>query len=204
MGRTFRAALAVVASIAIALALTSASVAATAPAPRLSSQLIAASQLPSSWSEQSISGSVSAGCLANVIGLTNVLEARGVHQTSSAKVFFIDNSGVPVLSEMLATFSNPVTAYLKIVAQLTGCKHLKGEALGVAVSGTMNHKTLTHYGNASDAFSATTSVLGQNVDVDMIIVRKGDVVVSVAEGAIPQVNLHQFQGFVVKALAKVH
>jgi hypothetical protein len=46
--------------------------------------------------------------------------------------------------------------------------------------------------------------MGTTFDEDLVIVRKGNVVVGIIEGGLPPINVHQFQGIVVKALAKVH
>jgi hypothetical protein len=175
----------------------------SATTPGLSSELMTLSQLPAGWSVDSLSGSVSAGCLANELGLTTVLVARGIKQTSNAKVFFIDDNSVPIVSEMLATYANPAAAYEKVVTQFASCKRVKGVVFGVAVTGSMSERNFTHYANASEAFSATTSIMGQTFREDAVIVRKGDVVIAVIEGSVPSVNLSQFRGLVVKALAKV-
>jgi hypothetical protein len=189
------------ATLALTLTLSGANV--SAATPRLSSELMTLTQLPQGWSADSLSGSVSAGCLTNVFGLTNVLMARGVHQTSSAKVFFVDNDGVPAISEMLATYANPVAAYGKVVATLTSCKHVSAKAFGSNVTGSMEKKGFAHYASTSEAFAATVTILGTNFNAEIIVARKGDVVMAMVEASLPPFNVHQFQGLIVKALAKV-
>jgi len=199
---TYRTTIVAVATF-IVIMTTMTSVGAFAATPRLSSELLTASQMPKGWSADSLSGSVSAGCLTNIVGLTSVLDARGVKQTSSAEVLFVDHSAVPAVSEMLATYSSPVTAYARIVAELSSCKHVSGQAFGMTVTATMSRANFTHYADASQGFAATSLVEGERFNEDLVVVRKGDVVAGVIEGNVPPVNVRQFEGFVVKALAKV-
>jgi hypothetical protein len=202
MRRAFRVTLTSTAVLALTLSLSG--VAGSSVTPRLSSELIGPSQFPKGWSLYSSSGTVNAGCLTNVIGLSNVLQAKGVKQTASAQVFVEDNQSVPLVSEMLATYSNVKSAYAQIVKTLIACNHVRAKIFGAAVSGSMKQQPLTHFGDASQAFAASTSVMGTTFDEDLVIIRKGNVVVGIVEGGLPPVNVHQFQGIVVKALARVH
>jgi hypothetical protein len=45
--------------------------------------------------------------------------------------------------------------------------------------------------------------MGVTFDEDLVIVRKGNVVVGLVEGGLPPVSTHQFQGIISQALAKV-
>jgi hypothetical protein len=45
--------------------------------------------------------------------------------------------------------------------------------------------------------------MGTTFNEDLIIVRKGNVVVGLIEGGLPPVNTHQFEGIIAKALARV-
>jgi hypothetical protein len=179
-------------------------VAVSASTSRLSSELITPSQFPKGWHDYSLSsGSVSDGCLSNVVGLSNVLTVKGVKQTASARVLIEDHQSVPVVSELLATYSNVSSAYASIVRSLAACKKVNAKIFGVAVKGSMKETSLPHFGNASQAFVASTKVMGTIFDEDVVIVRKGDVVVGLIEGGLPPVNTHQFEGIVAKALARV-
>lgn len=203
MRHTFRSAIVTCAVLSFTLAMTG--VAATASTTRLSSELITTSQFAKGWHIYSVSsGSVNDGCLSNVVGLSNVLSVKGVKQTASARVFIEDHQSVPVVSELLATYSNVTGAYASIVKSLTACKKVNAKIFGVAVKGSMKETSLPHVGNASQAFVASTSVMGTIFDEDLIIVRKGNVVVGLIEGGLPPVNTHQFKGIIAKALARVH
>lgn len=201
MRRTFRSAVLLTTSLTLALGVTS--VASSTVKSRLATQLISRSQFPGGWSVENPSGSVQAGCLTNVVGLTHYLVAKGVRQTSSARVFLEDDQSVPMVSEMLATYSNADAAYAQIVSTLAHCKHVSGKIFGTSISGTLKEKSFTHFANESEAFAANTTILGSNFDEDVVIVRKGDVVMGIIEGGLPPLSTHQFQGFIVKALARV-
>jgi hypothetical protein len=137
------------------------------------------------------------------VGLSNVLSVKGVKQTGSARVFIEDHQSVPVVSELLATYSNVTSAYASIVKSLAACKKVNAKIFGVTVKGSMKEANLPHFGSASQAFVASTLVMGTTFDEDLVIVRKGDVVVGLIEGGLPPVNAHQFEGIVAKALARV-
>jgi hypothetical protein len=203
MRRTFRSAIVTCTALSFALAVTG--VAASASTTRLSSDLITPSQFPKGWHIYSLSsGSVNDGCLSNVVGLSNVLGVKGVKQTASARVFIEDHQSVPVVSELLATYSNASSAYTSIVKSLAECKKVNAKIFGVTVKGSMKETVLPHAGNASQAFVANTSVMGTTFNEDLIIVRKGNVVVGLIEGGLPPVNTHQFEGIIAKALVRVH
>ncbi len=201
MGRTFRAAAA--SSAALTLALTLASVVASAATPRLSSELISVAQMPKGWSVVTPSGSVQAGCLSDVVSLSHVLSVKGFKQGTSAEIFFQYNQALPAAAEMLATYVNATGAYNKIVASLNGCKHVNADILGATVSGTMKEKAFAPYGNESQAFTASTVIMGNKIAVDALIVRKGNAVVAIMEGGLTNFSVHQFQGLAAKAVAKI-
>ena len=202
MRHTFRAAITCSAALVITLAMTG--VVASASTSRLSSELITPSQFAKGWHIYTLSsGSVSDGCLSNVVGLSNVLGVKGVKQTASARVFIEDHQSVPVVSELLATYAKVSSAYASIVKSLAACKKINAKIFGVAVKGSMKETNLPHFGNASQAFVASTQVMGTTFTEDLVIVRKGEVVVGLIEGGLPPVNAHQFEGIVSKALARV-
>ena len=202
MGRTFRAAVTSTAVLALTLAFTSGE--ASSATARLSSELISATQMPKGWSVTNPTGSVQAGCLSDVVGLSHVLFVKGIKQSSSAKIFFEDNQSIPAAAEMLTTYADATLAYTKIVASLNACKHVSGDILGKTVTGTMKTKVFAHYGNESQAFTANTLIMGNKIDVDVLIARKGNVIVGVMEGGLPGFSVHQFQGLIAKAVAKIH
>jgi hypothetical protein len=153
--------------------------------------------MPIGWSVDNSSGGSGVGCLATI------LEPKGIKQIARAGISLDDSGNIPSITEELATFSNAGTAYRKIVATLDGCKHVSGTSGGVKETGTVGAMSFPHYGNASAAFSVSLLVQGTTVGVDLLIARKGNVVMGILEGNVPSVDASQFQGFVVKALAKL-
>jgi len=195
MGRTIR----IVTSAAVALFLSVDVVGASAFAstPRLSAELLSVNQMPVGWSVDNSSSGSDVGCLANI------LEPKSIGQTSHASVFFAGNGNIPVIEEALATFTNAKTAYKKIVTTLNTCKRISGTRGGVKGTGTVGQMSFPHYGNASAAFSVSLVTQGMTIGEDVLVVRKGNVVMGIIEADVPPVDVSQFQGFTVKALANV-
>jgi len=162
----------------------------------LASRLLSISQMPAGWSVDT-SPSSGVGCLVRI------LEPTGIKQTGSAGVEFEHDGTVPAVVEKLATFSNAKIAYQRIVANLAGCKRLNGTTRGVKVIGTVGEMSFPSYGDASEAFAARFTLEGTSVGEDILIVRDGSIVMGIDEGALAPVDTRQFQGFVVKALAKL-
>jgi hypothetical protein len=191
MKRTFL----VAAAVALSMGMMSS---ASASTPKLSSELLSVGQMPTGWSVDNSSSSGSGvGCLANI------LEPKGIKQISHAGVALDDNGNTPLVTEKLSTYSNATTAYKKIVATLSACKRVSGTSGGAKTTGTVGQMSFPHYGNASAAFSLSLVIQGTTVGDDLLIVRKGNVVMGIQEADIPPLDVSQFQGFVVKALAKV-
>jgi len=166
---------------------------ASAFTPKLSSELLSIGQMPTGWSIYHQAPGGGTGCLANV------LEPKGIKPTSYAKVAFEDNGNTPLLEEAVATYSNATTAYKKIAATLTNCKSVRGNG----ATGTVGQMSFPHYGTTSVAFSVSLVAQGTTIGEEFLIVRKGNVVMGMAEADFPPVDVSQFQGFVVEALAKV-
>jgi hypothetical protein len=60
-----------------------------------------------------------------------------------------------------------------------------------------------HYGDASETFAMNFTVQGTTAYKDLLIVRKGSIVMGIDEGNLAPVNVCQFQGFVKQAIKKV-
>jgi len=195
MGRTTR----IVTFTAIALLLSTEVVGAStfASTPRLSAELLSVSQMPIGWSTDNSSSGNGVGCL------TTLLEPKGIKQTSHASITLDVNGNTPLVSEKLATYSNAKIAYKKIVAILSRCKHVSGTSGGIKATGIVGEMSFPHYGNASAAFSVSLVIQGTTIDDDLLIVRKVNVVMGIEEADAPPVDISQFQGFIVRALANV-
>ena len=187
--------------VAVAIALSMGMMtSASASTPKLSSELLSVGQMPTGWSVDNSSSSGSIGCFSSTI-----MEPKGVTLTAKARVYFQSNAvnGLPALNEKLATYSNLSSAYKKIVTTLTSCKSFSGKSGGEKTTGTIGQMSFTTYGTSSAAFAVDFTVAGTAAYEDLLIIRKGNVVMSIDEGNLSPVNVKQFQGFVVKALAKV-
>lgn len=181
----------------IGISLLGSGASATTSPPKLSSELLSVNQMPSGWSIDVQSGGSAPGCLARLF------EPKGVLQTSQATVNFVYNGNLPLVSEKLGTYSNAVTAYEKIVATLSSCSHVRGLSGKQKVTGTMGKLKISSYGDASAAYTAKLDIQGTKITNDIVIVRKGGVVMGVEEASPPPVNVAQLQVVVAKALKKL-
>jgi hypothetical protein len=94
--------------------------------------------------------------------------------------------------------------FAKVVATLNACKTLTGTSDGHKVTGTVGAMSFPRYGDESQAFAVSFTISGVTADEDVIVVRKGTILVGVYEGALGSPDLDQFQGFVRKALARIN
>ncbi len=168
---------------------------ANASPPNLSAMLLTIHQMPTGWNVYDSSVG-NGGCLGNV------LEPKGIKQTAEAGVSYQRGGTVPDVNEAIATFTNASTAYKKIVADLVGCKHFSATTGELKVTGTAGHMSFPPYGNASEAFAVRFTISGLTFHEDLLIIRKGSIVLAIDEGDL-SVNVSQFQGFVKKAIAKL-
>ena len=161
---------------------------ASASTPKLSSELLSVGQMPTGWNVDN-SSSGGGGC--------GILEPKGVKQTASAEVT-LDNSGsTPLIVEKLATYTNAETAYKKIIAMVNSCKQPKGQKV------TFERMSFPNYGNASAAFVTKFIFQGFLSGDDLLIARKGNIIMAIQYVDLNPVYTPWFQGSVVKALAKV-
>jgi hypothetical protein len=74
---------------------------------------------------------------------------------------------------------------------------------GNKTTGTVGQMSFPHYGDTSEAFAVNLTVQSTTAYEDLLIVRKGTIVMGIDEGNLVSVNVSQFQGFVKKAIKKV-
>lgn len=170
---------------------------ATASHVRLSTELLSAREMPSGWSLDVQTGGTLPGCLSRLF------EPAGVRQTSHATINFIYNGALPLVSEKLGTYSNAATAYRSIVATLADCDHISGVSGKQKVTGTIAKLRVPSYANTSAAFAAKLDIQGTAIANDIVIVRKGNVVIGVEEANSGFIKVNQLERFVSKALSKV-
>ena len=121
----------------------------------------------------------------------------------SRRASFEASSGFPEVVEKLATYTNAKTAYTKAVASLVACKSFSGTLNGNKTTGTVTQMSFPHYGDTSEAFAVNFTVKGTTAYEDLLIVRKGTIVMGIDKGNLASVNVGQFQAFVKKAVAKL-
>ena len=190
-----RAVVVLVGFVAIALLPMGVAPRASASPPNLSAMLLTIHQMPTGWN-------VSGESVGNGGFLGNVLQPKGIRRTAEAGVSYQRGGSAPDVNEALATFTNASTAYKKIVANLVASKHFSATTLGVKYTVTAGHMSFPTYGNASEAFAVRFAWLGTTFHEDLLIVRKGSIVLAIDEFDL-SVNVSQFQGFVKKAIAKL-
>lgn len=169
-----------------------------ASASKLSNELLSINQMPIGWSVVHLAGSGSvSGCISAQVG---------PKPSTKSTVIFADGGGLPELYEGLASYGSTS------VAMIQNALHKKIEALDhcqrVTTSGK---KTTVHigrmsfprFGNQSAAYVFTAATNGVNDELDVLVARVGKIVAVVMEADISPVNVSQFQGFVVQALAKM-
>jgi hypothetical protein len=125
-------------------------------------------------------------------------------QTSHATVNFVYNGTLPLVSEKLGTYSNATKAFRSIVATLADCKRVSGVSGKQKVTGTVAKMKAPSYGDTSAAFAVKLDIQGTSISNDIVIVRKGKIVMGVEEANSGTVNVSQLHRLVIKALAKVH
>jgi hypothetical protein len=164
----------------------------------LTSKLLTIGQMPTGWSVTSTPSSGGVGCLSNI------LNPKGVHQTSAAAVSFQGSGGLPTVEEKLATYSQSATsAFDKVVSALNACRSFTGESDGQKVTGKIGQMSFPSYGNQSEAFAITFADAGQTLHQDALISRSGSIIMGLSEGDTGTVNLAQFEGFAKLALERL-
>ena len=197
MKRTAALLLAVVSLTVPSVTAAASHVAQPSTAPKLGSLLLSVGQMPTGWSVDSTPSS-SLGCLGSE------LEPKGIEQTASASISFEDNGNVPEIGEKLATFSgSATTAFTKIATTLRACKHASGNDNGHKATATIGQMSFPKYGNQSAAFNVNISIEGVSLGEDVLVVRKGSVIMGVFEGDVGSPNLSQFEKYIKLALAKI-
>jgi len=169
--------------------------ASTSAGPSLSAQLLSVNELPTGWAVDSSENTANA-CNSHP------LEAAPPAQEDH--VYFADAGGTPALQEALATYrSSAVSAFHAVKTALDKCTSFDSTANGETVHETQGAMSFPAVGDQSAAYEASFTIQGIAASFDIVIARRGSVLVAVAEGDVGSVDVDQFQGFVNQALAKV-
>jgi hypothetical protein len=170
--------------------------------PQLSARLLSANQVPLSWESESFQAAVKGtGCLASA------MNPKGLRDSAEVNVVYINDGSVPPeVGEEVATFRNVNGAFGDIMTALQTCTKIHGDnPSSSAIFGSVSPLLLPKYGAASEAVAA--SITDQAVPVtlsdDVVFIRKGRYVVEVFEANLGNVDKHQFEKFITRAVAKI-
>ncbi len=180
----------------LSLAITFAGATASSP-PSLSSELLGVSAMPAGWSVAHPSGSADLGCFHSL------MNRPGVRPTTYAKVGFENSGTQQVFVEALATYVNARDAYQSIIAAMSGCKRVDGFTAGKATTVVAKRTSFATEGDASAAFARRLVIEGITMRADMLVIRKGGVIMGIEEGGLATIDGHQFERFIAKALQRL-
>jgi hypothetical protein len=162
----------------------------------LSAKLLSIDQMPTGWAVDNSPVSSAKDCV------NKLLLPKGIKRTASAGEYFDDDGNVPTFEEKLATFSGSASnAFDKMISSANACKNFTAGGHKF----TMGQMSFAHYGNQSAAYTVSGDIQGESIGEDFLIVREGSVIAAFAEADLQPVStdLSQFEGLVVKALAKL-
>jgi len=166
--------------------------------PKLKPMLLTVEQMPTGWSQGGSGTGGGIGCL------THIFEPKGIRKTGSASVTYAANAGLPQVTEELATYSGPAkTAFQGIDATLRACKTVKGSSGGSKATGTVGEMSFPKMGDQSAAFEVQLTISGTSANQDVVIARKGSIILGLTDGTLGTPSLTEFEHFAQLALAKV-
>lgn len=179
----------VLAPLAVALVLSGA---VGASASTLSKQLIGASELSGSWSAYGVSGADLTGCP----------ESLFTRSSGSASAFFVQRGAQSLVAEKLVASTSAASAYASAVARMSTChapKSVAGDSMTVRISPL----SLGRSDGPERAFAVTSVVGGTRVTGEVVVARKGNVVVELAEATLASFSRQRFKSDLDIALAKI-
>jgi hypothetical protein len=186
--------------VAVLVASVASSTTASASTPKLRALLLTAAQMPKGWSADYTPPTASGG----VGCLHDTFEIRGAHQITAAEVQLSASSGLPQVEEKLVIYSVPAQqAFAKIAGVIGSCKHVSGMSAGSKMTGTVVPLSLPSYGDQSTGFDVIFKYKGLTLDEYILVVRHGDIVLGLTDGALGPPGLSQFEHYAQLALAKL-
>jgi hypothetical protein len=140
---------------------------------KLSGELLTLGQLPKGYVSAS-SGTIVPGCNTSSLGAAPTAQA-------SASFDFGTLEGWPQVAEGLATYKNVKAAFTSLSSALKGCAHVTGTKKGTPYTVTIAPMTFSPYGDQSAAYTLTVSFSDTSQSGDLIVVRKGDVLLQLTD-----------------------
>jgi hypothetical protein len=161
----------------------------------LKSKLVTLNQLPHGWLKASSSNNTELpGCKKSA------LPAKWTGQ-ASVNFNFGALEAFPQLSEVLGAYKNVDSAFTTLTSGLSSCAHETASKDGKTFTVSITKATSSSYGDQSAAYRAT---IGPSIVVDVLVVRKGDVLMVLDYGnSNASVNQSAFQGFSREAVQKL-
>jgi hypothetical protein len=141
----------------------------------LKSELLSLPQLGKGWLVASASNPEVPGCTATVLPSKALAEASVGFNYGSLK-------GFPLVDEVVAEYKNVDNAFDTLTSGLSGCTHGTGSKNGKSFTSAVSKMSYATFGDESAAFHGTITAAGLSAVVDILVVRKGDVLVELQEG----------------------
>jgi hypothetical protein len=129
---------------------------------------------------------------------------KGLTKTQNVSRSFVGRGGQQLV-EVLTTYSIAVEkAYGRVLAPLNNCKQEKVlQPNGKSVGAEFRRMSLPILGNQSDAFDATWTDKGKRANIYEVVIRSGNIVVTITERGSGSLSLDSFEGFAKLALSKL-
>lgn len=162
----------------------------------LKSELLSLSQLPKHWVAASAEDPELPGCNATAFPTNHTTLASTTFDYGALK-------GFPQIVEVLAIYENVDKAFDSLAAGLNDCKNAKGSKNGKPFATTVSKLAFSSYGDQSAAYQGSVRFSGFSFAVDVLIVRKGKVLLELQEGNTSTVSTSAFHGLATTAVRKL-
>jgi hypothetical protein len=163
---------------------------------KLKSDLLTLSQLPKGWLASSPSSTAVFGCSASALPASPMAEAGTGFNFGALGAF-------PLLTEVLASYTNVEAAFNTLTSGLSSCTHVSGTRDGSSFSGTISKMSFGTYGDRSAAYHVSANLQGKSLVADILVVRKGNVLLELEEGNSGNISASGFQSFSKSAVNRL-
>lgn len=160
----------------------------------LKSKLLTLHQLPQGWLEASnLNNAELPGCKRSAFPAKSTTHASVNFDFGSLEAF-------PQLSEVLASYTNVDNAFTTLSSGLSSCAHETAVKNGKTFAVTISKVASNSYGDQSTAFHVS---IANSIFVDVLIVRKGDVLMEFEYGDNASISQSAFHSFSKDAVQKL-
>ena len=179
--------------VACVLAMPAAAQAATV---HLKSDLLTLKQLPQGWLAASASTSSFPGCNASAFPTGSTALVGETFNFEALKAF-------PIITEDIASYKNVAAAFTTLTTGLGGCTQVTGTKNGSPITGSISRLSFSSVGDKSLAFVGTLHFESETLSVDILVVRKGDLLMELQYGNTSAIGTAPFKSVVTAALHKL-